>query len=82
MAINFSLFLLSHEIVTFSVDSSPNSQADYATTFVVLLVFTFFLTTILFSTTWFLIDSGILYSNKNKLDKTINPPEVRSIGRW
>lgn len=82
MAINFSLFLLTPEIVTFSRGRVPSTQADYATTFVVLLVITFFLATILFSTTWFLSDSGIIYSNKNKLDKTINPPEVRSIGRW
>ncbi|MFW9771139.1 MAG: hypothetical protein ACFFEO_03090 [Candidatus Thorarchaeota archaeon] len=82
MAINFSLFLLTPEIVTFSRGNIPTSQADYATTFVVLLVITFFLATILFATTWFLSDSGILYSNKNALDKTPNPPEVRSIGRW
>ncbi|MFX1353809.1 MAG: hypothetical protein ACFFGP_07615 [Promethearchaeota archaeon] len=82
MAINFSLFLLTPEIVAFSRGAVPTSQADYATTFVVLLVITFFIATILFSTTWFLSDSGIIYSNKNKLEKTSNPPEVRAIGRW
>lgn len=80
MAINFSLFLLIPEIVSFSTGSLD--QISYAKTFAVLLVLTFVFSTILFSTTWFLMDSGILYSNKNKLDRTFNPPEVRSIGRW
>jgi hypothetical protein len=82
MAINFSLFLLTPGIVSLSVGGTPDSQDDYAKTFVVLLVVTFVIATILFSTTWFIKDSGILYSNKNHLDKTNNPPEIRSIGRW
>ncbi|MFX0180743.1 MAG: hypothetical protein ACFE78_11165 [Candidatus Hodarchaeota archaeon] len=82
MAINFSLFLLNPTIVRLSTGGIPDSQDDYAKTFVVLLVFTFIIATILFSTTWFLKDSGILYSNKNHLNKTSNPPEIRSVGRW
>jgi len=82
MAINFSLFLLNPGIVSLSIGSIPDSQDDYAKTFVVLLVVTFLIATILFSTTWFIKDSGILYSNKNHLNKTNNPPEIRSIGRW
>ena len=82
MAINFSLFLLNPNIVRLSTGGIPDSQDDYARTFVVLLVFTFIIATILFSTTWFIKDSGILYSNKNYLNKTSNPPEIRSVGRW
>lgn len=37
---------------------------------------------ILFTTTWFLMDSGILYSNLRKSGDTHKPIEIRSVGRW
>ncbi len=78
MAINISLLLLNPEIVLFITRTTDN----YAVAFVVLLIFTFTFTNILFSPTWFLMDSGILYSNKLNLNKTNKPLEIRSVGRW
>lgn len=87
MAINISLLLLNPDTVRFTLGNfgvSPEdlSPGDYTIAFVILLIFTFALTSLLFSPTWFLMDSGILYSNKKKLYETNKPLEIRSIGRW
>jgi len=84
MAINFSLLLLRYipDLAYISVGSSPDSEADFATTFIALLMITVSLANSLFSATWFLSDAGILYSNRKKMSETIHPPEIRSVGRW
>jgi len=87
MAINISLLLLNPDTVHFTLGNFGVSPEDltpdqYTITFVILLIFTFAFTNILFSPTWFLMDSGIIYSNKLKLHKTNKPLEIRSIGRW
>ncbi|MFX0021132.1 MAG: hypothetical protein ACFE9S_02325 [Candidatus Hermodarchaeota archaeon] len=87
MAINISLLLLNPDIVRFITGNYGASLTelnpdDYTVTFVVLLIFTFIFTNLLFSPTWFLMDSGILYSNKSNLRNTDKPLEIRSIGRW
>jgi len=84
MAINFSLLLLRYipNLAYISVGSVPDSEADFATTFIALLMITISLASSLFSATWFLSDAGILYSNRRKLNETIHPAEIRSVGRW
>jgi len=83
MAINFTLLLLNipglAEIV---VGNSWDDATGFIRAFPVILVFTLFFTAILFSPTWYLMDSGILYSNEKNLKETNKPIEVRSIGRW
>jgi hypothetical protein len=87
MAINISLLLLNIDTVRFvlgnlSISAEDLTPNEYIVTFVVLLIFTFVITNILFSPTWFLMDSGISYSNKKKLEETHRPFEIRSVGRW
>ncbi|UCC19761.1 MAG: hypothetical protein JSV62_00350 [Promethearchaeota archaeon] len=87
MAINISLLLLNPDIVRFingNIYASPEDLTPdhYTSAFVVLLIITLAITNIFFSPTWFLMDSGILYSNKMKLNETNKPLEIRSIGRW
>lgn len=87
MAINFSLLLLNPDTVRFTTGNFGASIEDlnpdqYIIAFVIILIFTFAFTNLLFSPTWFLMDSGILYSNKMKLNETNKPLEIRSIGRW
>ncbi len=87
MAINISLLLLNPDTVRFITGNYGVSLAEltpdlYTITFVVLLIFTFTFTNLLFSPTWFLMDAGILYSNKLILNETMKPLEIRSIGRW
>lgn len=48
--------------------------------FLVLLMFTIGLGTLVFSPTWFLTDAGIVYSNKEKVAGTDQPVEGRTVG--
>lgn len=82
MTINLSLLLTTPVIISISVGSDPSSFIDDLSTFLALLMFTIGLASILFSATWFLMDSGVLYSNIKKADKTHRPVEIRSVGRW
>ncbi|MFX1391261.1 MAG: hypothetical protein ACFE9Z_14445, partial [Promethearchaeota archaeon] len=83
MAINISLLLLNPDTVFFVTRfTGPLTPVNYTITFVILLIFTFIITSLIFSPTWFLMDSGILYSNKQILNKTNKPLEIRSVGRW
>ena len=81
MAINLSLILTIPPIISISVGGT-GGYIDDLNTFLALLMFTTGLASILFSTTWFLMDSGILYSNLKNSENTQKPVEVRSVGRW
>ncbi len=82
MTINISLLFTTPMIISISVGSDPRSFIDDLNTFLALLMFAIGLASILFSTTWFLMDSGILYSNLKKAGDTHRPVEIRSVGRW
>ncbi|MHA2290447.1 MAG: hypothetical protein ACXABG_16800 [Promethearchaeota archaeon] len=82
MTINLSLLFTIPAIISLSIGLDPFSFIDDLNTFLVLLMFTAGISSILFSTTWFLMDSGILYSNLKKADETPRPVEIRSVGRW
>ena len=82
MTINLSLLLTTPVIISLSVGSDPSSFIDDLSTFLALLMFTIGLASILFSATWFLMDSGVLYSNFKKAGDTPKPVEIRSVGRW
>jgi len=84
MAINISLLLLNPDTVRIVLwkFTGPLDANDYMIAFVFLLILTTAITNLLFSPTWFLMDSGIMYSNKKNLDDTNKPLEIRAIGRW
>ncbi len=87
MTINISLLLLNLDTVRFvlgdfSINPEDLTSNEYIVAFVVLLILTIAITNLLFSPAWFLMDSGIMYSNKKKLEETNKPLEIRSIGRW
>ncbi|UCD01485.1 MAG: hypothetical protein JSV23_00200 [Promethearchaeota archaeon] len=84
MAINISLLLLNPDTVRIVLwnFTEPLDANDYMIAFVVILILTTAITNLLFSPTWFLMDSGITYSNKKNLEETNKPLEIRSIGRW
>ena len=48
----------------------------------VLLIVTFGISIFFFSTVWFLKDSGIIYSNKVKIEKSQELFTIKSIGDW
>jgi hypothetical protein len=52
----------------------------YVPGFLVLLMFTMGLGTLVFSPTWFLTDAGIVYSNEERVAGTDEPVEGRTVG--
>ena len=52
----------------------------YVPAFLVLLMFTMGLGTLVFSPTWFLTDAGIVYSNEESVAGTDEPVEGRAVG--
>ena len=52
----------------------------YGPGFLVLVMFTIGLGTLVFSPTWFLTDAGIVYSNKESVEGTDQPVEGRTVG--
>ena len=52
----------------------------YVPGFLVLLMFTIGLGTLVFSPTWFLTDAGIVYSNEERVAGTDQPVEGRAVG--
>ncbi len=86
MAINFALMIGTSQ---FGIDLIVRS--DYATNnpglapligFIVSLPLMSGISMGLFSPVWFLLDSGIVFTNKTKVRDKIEPIEVRSIGGW
>jgi len=51
-------------------------------TFAALLPILIGIGTGIFSPVWFLLDAGIVYTNKKKVEGTSYPTEVRSVGGW
>lgn len=84
LAINISLIILNPYIVSVSTGRAIALLApdNYVTTFISLLMFTFFISTLLFAGSWFLMDPGIIYSTTRKFKETYRPPEIRAVGRW
>lgn len=91
MAINLASILFTPTIVQFILTADVTnifedvSKIPMLTRFfaeVILLTLTFGLATMLFSSVWFLHDSGIIYSNKQKIENSTEPIVLRSIGDW
>ncbi|MFX1378588.1 MAG: hypothetical protein ACFFA4_05805 [Promethearchaeota archaeon] len=91
MAINLSSILFTPNIVEFilsaditnifdNVSRIPMLTRFFAET--ILLMLTFGLATMFFSSVWFLRDSGIIYSNKDKIENSTEPIVLKSIGEW
>lgn len=58
----------------------PTYSTIYVPGFLVLLMFTTGLGTLIFSPTWFLTDAGIVYSNEEQVVGTDQPVEGRTVG--
>ncbi|MFX0155511.1 MAG: hypothetical protein ACFE9Q_13395 [Candidatus Hodarchaeota archaeon] len=91
MAINLSSILLTPTIVQFILSTDIIIEFDTASKIpiltrffadIILLMFTLGLSTLLFSSVWFLKDSGIIYSNKQKIENSNESIVLRSIGDW
>ncbi|MFW9877207.1 MAG: hypothetical protein ACFFG0_29300, partial [Candidatus Thorarchaeota archaeon] len=91
MAINLSSILFTPTIIEFILTADVTNIFDTATRIpmltrffadAILLMLTFGLAILLFSPVWFLNTSGIIYSNKQKVENSNEPIVIRSIGEW
>ena len=67
-------------ILYLELREGPVYSSLYMPGFIVLLMFTIGLGTLVFSPTWFLTDAGIVYSNKEKVAGSDQPVEGRTVG--
>ncbi len=91
MAINLSSIFLTPTVLEFILAADILLEFDgvakipILTKFlaeIILLMITFGVATMFFSSVWFLKDSGIIYTNKQKVVKSDESLVVRSIGDW
>ncbi|MBD3342097.1 MAG: hypothetical protein GF353_23555 [Candidatus Lokiarchaeota archaeon] len=82
MAINFSfIFASDPNIVSLIVFSDIQNYAPLMA-FMFIMTITIGVSMAVFSPIWFLLDAGIVYTNKNKVEDRRDPIEVRSVGGW
>ncbi len=87
MAINFALMFGSNEVIQeLMINTAVANDAAMRMIMIITLfplcMFTIGITAGLFAPVWFLLDSGVVYSNKEKIKDTALPDEVRSVGGW
>ena len=89
LIINLSLIfgtsiIVGHDIIVSEeyLATGPGKDIWPIVGFVSLLPFMTGIATGIFSPVWFLLDSGIVFTNKKKVLYKVDPIEVRSIGGW
>ena len=90
LSLNLSIMLLSNEIILRFVTGRKFdlSSLDLTTFNELMLIFAFFtLITVVvsfasFSPAWFLLDAGVVYSNKEIENRKGRPGECRTVGGW
>jgi len=91
MAINLSSLFATPTVVNFILSTDVTNTFDNVSRIpmltkffadAILLMLTFGLANIFFSSVWFLNDSGVIFSNKKKIENSNEPIALRSIGDW
>ena len=82
MALNFALmFAFSSAIQRIATTDVGNENTAMLTLLALLALMTG-ISMGIFSSVWFLLDAGIVYTNKEKVKDIAHPTEVRSVGGW
>jgi len=91
MAINLSFIFLTPEIISAILDTNVISDLTIVLKIpvfffflgqTILLLFTFGVSTLLFSPVWLLKDSGIIFATKEKVENSDEKLLIKSIGEW
>ncbi|MFX1257355.1 MAG: hypothetical protein ACFFAN_05830 [Promethearchaeota archaeon] len=82
LTVNFALMFAFNSTVQNIALDDPEQQDAAMITFATLLALTTGISMGLFSPVWFLLDAGIVFTNKEKVRYTAHPTEVRSVGGW
>jgi hypothetical protein len=81
LAINLALILAQIEGIALLVAKPAGTMLQF-NAFIILLMFTIIIAMALYSPVWFFLDSGLVYSNKEKVEDRADPIEVKSVGGW
>ena len=82
MAINFALMFAFTETVQRIAVLDEGGETTAMVTLLALLALMTGISMGIFSSAWFLLDAGIVYTNKEKVKDLAHPTEVRSVGGW
>ena len=90
MAINLSFYFLTPEIISAILETNVTSDLTIVSKIpvirllgqTILLIFTFGVSTLLFSPVWLLKDSGIIFTTKEKVENSNENILIKSIGEW
>ena len=90
LSLNLSIILLSNQMILRFISGEKidlssltiSTFNDLMLIFALLNVFTNVISYGIFSPAWFLLDAGIVYSNKETENKKGRPGEVRTVGGW
>jgi hypothetical protein len=82
LAVHLALLFGINKNIIEAVVVDPDGIFAPLLTVLILVIVSSFLSFALFSPIWFLIDSGIIYSNKESVKSKRDPIEVRSVGSW
>ena len=82
LSIHLALLFANNPKVINMILIDPSGELAPILTLTLLIVISSFVSMALFSPIWFLLDSGIIYSNKDIVKTRREPIEVRSVGSW
>lgn len=82
MAVNLALMFAFDPGVQKMAIVDPSGEESEMVTFAALLALMTGISMGIFSPVWFLLDAGIVFTNKEKVKYTAHPTEVRSVGGW
>lgn len=82
MTVNFALLFAFDPGVQAMAITNPSGEESEMVTFAALLALMTGISMGIFSPVWFLLDAGIVFTNKEKVKYTTHTTEVRSVGGW
>ena len=82
LAVHLTLLFGINQNIIEAVVVDPNGIFAPLLTILILVIISSFISFAIFSPIWFLIDSGIIYSNRETVKSKRDPIELRSVGSW
>lgn len=87
ITINFSLMLYRPEVLDFVMEYPSYAYMEFFSAFTLIAILflsslTFIFANLLFSSSWGLIDSGIVHTNKKQMEDLNAIPKIRASGEW
>ena len=82
LAVHLALLFGINKNIIEAVVVDPNGIFAPLLTVLIIVIVSSFLSFAVFSPIWFLIDSGIIYSNREAVKSKRDPIELRSVGSW